>query len=193
MGFGTLSFLLPLVLVSLARAGDTVCPAGYEPRVITTTITRSQIISNSVPPSEASYATSLPDPVLGLLNANTTAPSPSQLSGSTTSLSDHASTTSFVSSESVAVGPTASSASADAGPTSSAEKFIGMGTRYGSGCTEEDCWQNGACSFVDYTLPPGIDGSTCVSADIWENGGNCGGCISVSYKGKAIIVMVRIH
>lgn len=39
----------------------------------------------------------------------------------------------------------------------------GQGTRYGDGCTEEDCWQDGACSFVDYKLPPGIDGSTCVS------------------------------
>lgn len=31
------------------------------------------------------------------------------------------------------------------------ETFFGLGTRYGDsdGCTEEDCWQNGACSFVD--------------------------------------------
>lgn len=67
----------------------------------------------------------------------------------------------------------------------------GMGTRYGDDCTEEDCWQGGACSFVDYTLPEGVDGSTCVSEDIWNQGANCGGCISVSYKGKKITVMVR--
>lgn len=67
----------------------------------------------------------------------------------------------------------------------------GLGTRYGDDCTEEDCWQSGACSFTDYTLPAGVDGSTCVSEDIWQNGANCGGCISVSYKGKKITVMVR--
>ncbi|KAK0386736.1 hypothetical protein NLU13_6572 [Sarocladium strictum] len=74
--------------------------------------------------------------------------------------------------------------------TSPSEKFIGLGTRYGGSCTEEDCWQNGACSFVGYDLPPGIDGTTCVSDAIWNNGANCGGCISVSYKGKTITVMV---
>lgn len=66
----------------------------------------------------------------------------------------------------------------------------GRGTRYGDDCTEEDCWQNGACSFTDYKLPSSIDGSTCVSQDIWNKGANCGGCISVSYKGKKITVMV---
>lgn len=67
----------------------------------------------------------------------------------------------------------------------------GLGTRYGDGCTEEDCWQSGACSFTDYVLPASVDGSTCVSEEIWNNGANCGGCISVSYKGKKITVMVR--
>lgn len=66
----------------------------------------------------------------------------------------------------------------------------GLGTRYGDDCTEEDCWQGGACSFTDYILPSSIDGSTCVSEEIWNNGANCGGCISVSYKGKKITVMV---
>jgi hypothetical protein len=76
-------------------------------------------------------------------------------------------------------------------PTSPApsEVFWGMGTRY-DGCTEEDCWQGGACSFVDYTLPATVDGSTCVSEEIWNNGAHCGGCISVTYKGKTITVMV---
>ena len=67
----------------------------------------------------------------------------------------------------------------------------GQGTRYGDGCTEEDCWQGGAWSFTDYTLPASIDGSTCVSEDIWNDGANCGGCIDVSYQGKKITVMVR--
>lgn len=66
----------------------------------------------------------------------------------------------------------------------------GMGTRYGDGCTEEDCWQGGACSFTDYVLPSSVDGSTCVSEDIWQQGYNCGGCISVSYKGKKLTIMV---
>jgi hypothetical protein len=66
----------------------------------------------------------------------------------------------------------------------------GQGTRYGDGCTEEDCWQGGACSFTDYTLPASVDGSTCVSEDIWNDGYNCGGCIEVSYQGKKIVVMV---
>jgi hypothetical protein len=66
----------------------------------------------------------------------------------------------------------------------------GLGTRYGGGCKEEDCWQNGACAFTDYELPAGIDGSTCVSEDIWENGAQCGGCISVTYKGKTLTIMV---
>ncbi|KAH7166489.1 RlpA-like double-psi beta-barrel-protein domain-containing protein-containing protein [Dactylonectria macrodidyma] len=77
--------------------------------------------------------------------------------------------------------------------TSSADDsqvFTGLGTRYGDSCTEEDCWQDGACSFVDYELPSTIDGSTCVSEDIWNNGANCGGCIQVSYKGTTITVMV---
>ena len=66
----------------------------------------------------------------------------------------------------------------------------GLGTRYGDDCTEEDCWQNGACSFVNYKLPSTVEGSTCVSEKIWNNGAQCGGCISVTYKGKTITVMV---
>ncbi|KAM0717608.1 hypothetical protein Q7P37_007460 [Cladosporium fusiforme] len=66
----------------------------------------------------------------------------------------------------------------------------GLGTRYGKNCNEEDCWQNGACAFTDYTLPSAVDGSTCVSEDIWDSSAQCGGCISVSYKGKTIVVMV---
>ncbi|KAK5114357.1 hypothetical protein LTR62_002609 [Meristemomyces frigidus] len=67
---------------------------------------------------------------------------------------------------------------------------VGQGTRYGAGCTEEDCWQGGACAFTDYTLPSSVDGSTCVSEEIWNSSAQCGGCISVSYKGKTITVMV---
>lgn len=70
--------------------------------------------------------------------------------------------------------------------------FTGLGTRYGDadGCTEENCWQNGACSFVGYDLPAGIDGSTCVSDEIWDKGANCGGCIQVTYKSKTLKIMV---
>lgn len=80
-----------------------------------------------------------------------------------------------------------SAAAVSANPT-----FTGLGTRYGDadGCTEENCWQKGACSFVDYKLPAGIDGSTCVSEEIWDNGANCGGCIEVKYKTKALKIMV---
>lgn len=85
---------------------------------------------------------------------------------------------------------TASPPSSNVSTSAATETFYGMGTRYGDGCTEEDCWQDGACSFVDYKLPASIDGSTCVSEDIWNNGANCGGCISVTYKGKTITIMV---
>jgi hypothetical protein len=67
---------------------------------------------------------------------------------------------------------------------------VGMGTRYGLNCKEEDCWQQGACAFTDYTLPSTVDGSTCVSEELWDTSYHCGGCISVSYKGKKIVVMV---
>ncbi|KAG6130945.1 hypothetical protein E4U12_003999 [Claviceps purpurea] len=78
-------------------------------------------------------------------------------------------------------------AAAPAGP-----KFVGLGTRYGLDypCTEADCWQKGSCSFTDYKLPAGIDGTTCVSEEIWDNGAHCGGCISVTYKGKTLTIMV---
>jgi hypothetical protein len=65
-----------------------------------------------------------------------------------------------------------------------------MGTRYGLNCKEEDCWQQGACAFTDYVLPSTVDGSTCVSEELWDTSYHCGGCISVSYKGKKIVVMV---
>ncbi|KAM6506940.1 hypothetical protein FALCPG4_018753 [Fusarium falciforme] len=87
--------------------------------------------------------------------------------------------------------PTVPSATASENAYAS-EVFTGLGTRYGlsDDCTEEDCWQNGACSFVDYDLPSGLDGSTCVSEDIWENGANCGRCISVTYNGVTLKIMV---
>lgn len=69
---------------------------------------------------------------------------------------------------------------------------VGMGTRYGLNCKEEDCWQDGACAFTDYTLPSAVDGSTCVSEALWDSSAHCGGCISVSYKGKKIVVMVSV-
>lgn len=68
---------------------------------------------------------------------------------------------------------------------------VGKGTRYGLNCKEEDCWQQGACAFTDYTLPSTVDGSTCVSEELWDTSYHCGGCISVSYKGKKIVVMVN--
>ena len=67
---------------------------------------------------------------------------------------------------------------------------VGQGTRYGLNCKEEDCWQQGACAFTDYVLPSTVDGSTCVSEELWDTSYHCGGCISVSYKGKKIVVMV---
>lgn len=88
----------------------------------------------------------------------------------------------------------AASTAANAAATSKNPVYTGLGTRYGDsdGCTEEDCWQKGACSFVGYDLPAGIDGSTCVSEDIWKDGANCGGCIQVSYKGKSLKIMVSL-
>ncbi|KAG6001965.1 hypothetical protein E4U21_003616 [Claviceps maximensis] len=94
--------------------------------------------------------------------------------------------------DSDAVPAAAPAAAAPAAAAAKSEKFVGMGTEYGLDypCTEYDCWQHGSCSFTDYTLPAGIDGTTCVSEVIWDNGAHCGGCISVSYKGKTIKVMV---
>lgn len=69
----------------------------------------------------------------------------------------------------------------------------GKGTWYGMSCGEEACWQQGACAFTDYVLPSSIAGSTCVSETIWNNGQNCGGCVSITYKGGAKkIAMVRL-
>ncbi|GAB0135196.1 hypothetical protein EsDP_00003542 [Epichloe bromicola] len=81
----------------------------------------------------------------------------------------------------------------------SGSKFIGLGTMYRGdkyhgdekdSCQEEDCWQQGACSFTDYHLPAGIDGSTCISEDLWENGAHCGKCITVTHEGKTLTLMV---
>lgn len=69
----------------------------------------------------------------------------------------------------------------------------GLGTRYCPDGNEEDCWQDGACAFVDYDLPAGIDGSTCVSEEIWDSAAHCGQCISVTYKGKTLKVMVCFY
>lgn len=66
----------------------------------------------------------------------------------------------------------------------------GMGTRYCPDGNEQDCWQDGACAFVDYTLPASLDGSTCVSEEIWEGSAQCGKCISVTYQGKTLKIMV---
>ena len=69
----------------------------------------------------------------------------------------------------------------------------GKCTWYGMSCGEEACWQQGACAFTDYVLPSSIAGSTCVSETIWNNGQNCGGCVSITYKGGAKkIAMVRL-
>ncbi|KAG5925883.1 hypothetical protein E4U53_003209 [Claviceps sorghi] len=65
----------------------------------------------------------------------------------------------------------------------------GPGTRYDH-CTEADCWQKGACAMTDYTLPPGVDGTTCLSELIFDKGAHCGGCIEANYKGKTHILMV---
>ncbi|KAG5974344.1 hypothetical protein E4U55_008228 [Claviceps digitariae] len=81
-----------------------------------------------------------------------------------------------------------------ASPVTNSPKFVGKGTLYGldydAKCRDFGCWPTGSCSFVDYTLPKGIDGTTCVSDAIWDNGANCGGCISVTYKGKKLTIMV---
>ncbi|RSL83389.1 hypothetical protein CDV31_016834 [Fusarium ambrosium] len=116
-----------------------------------------------------------------------------KLPHSTLSAVVHAKTTSTSAAKAAVklAAPTVSSVAASE-KTSTSEVFTGLGTRYGlsDGCTEEDCWQNGACSFVGYDLPSGLDGSTCVSEDIWENGANCGGCISVTYNGVTLKIMV---
>ncbi|KAK8063651.1 hypothetical protein PG996_008303 [Apiospora saccharicola] len=82
-----------------------------------------------------------------------------------------------------------SASPAPAGLTTSAAE-TGQGTWYGESCGEEGCWQNGPCAFVDYVLPSGIDGSTCVSETIWDNAYHCGGCVSITYKGKKKIAMI---
>ncbi|USP74912.1 carbohydrate-binding module family 63 protein [Curvularia clavata] len=77
------------------------------------------------------------------------------------------------------------SSTADAG-----EVFNGDTTWYGKTCGEESCWQNGACAFVDYTLPATIDGSTCVSEVIWNSSYHCGACVEITYKGQKKIAMI---
>lgn len=86
----------------------------------------------------------------------------------------------------------ASASAPSAVPTSSGLDVTqyGLGTWYGGDCGEQDCWNGAACQFVDYDLPPGIDGTTCVSLDIWDTSYQCGGCVSVTYKGATKIAMV---
>lgn len=175
--------LLPLLLASMSLAGEDTCPAGAV-EVVVETITTTDYAT--IAPSGASSVSSVSvvEPTTpGTLFVASSA------QASWTTVKQPTSTTSVSAVHSISSSTTAASAS----PVPTSETFVGLGTRYGDDCTEEDCWQNGACSFVDYTLPSGIDGSTCVSQDIWNNGANCGGCISVTYKGKTITVMVRSY
>jgi hypothetical protein len=91
--------------------------------------------------------------------------------------------------------PVASSASvvssSSADTSASGEVYKGDTTWYGKTCGEEECWQGGACAFVDYTLPATIDGSTCVSEVIWNSSYHCGACVEITYQGKKKIAMVR--
>ncbi|KAL5596659.1 hypothetical protein BROUX41_006647 [Berkeleyomyces rouxiae] len=68
--------------------------------------------------------------------------------------------------------------------------FYGIGSRLESDCKEKDCWDNGHCSFVDYDLPAGIDGTASVAGDIWNKGSNCGGCVEVKHEGQTYTLMV---
>lgn len=205
--------LLPLLLAGMSLAGEDTCPAGAVEVAVVETITitdYSLVHPNTIAPSGASSISSV-----SMVESTTSAtlvaasaqafsvssisvvesPTPATLvatsaqTSSWTTVKQPTATTSVSTVQPLSSSTTATSASA----VSTSETFVGLGTRYGDDCTEEDCWQNGACSFVDYELPSGIDGSTCVSQDIWNNGANCGGCISVTYKGKTITVMVRSY
>lgn len=166
---------LNLLLQGLALAGDG-CPAVRPPAPI----------SEPAPPAATPETASSTEAAVQVSAVPTTFSvrvSPSAMP------SPDAPSTETTGADSVSVSPTIPPA-ASGTQSAAGEKFIGLGTRYGGTCTEEDCWNSGACSFVGYNLPAGIDGSTCVSEDIWNNGANCGGCISVTYKGKTITVMV---
>lgn len=215
MYFNNLIFL-PLLLAGMSLAGEDTCPAGAVEVVVVETVTitdYSLVHPTTIAPSGASSvspvsAVESPTPAtlvaasaqassvssLSLSVAESTTPgtlvASSAQTSSWTTVKQSTSTTSVSAVQPISSSATATSASA---AVSTSETFVGLGTRYGDDCTEEDCWQNGACSFVDYELPSGIDGSTCVSQDIWNNGANCGGCISVTYKGKTITVMVRSY
>lgn len=179
---------LPLALATLCLASGDSCPIDAIEVVIVKTIV----------PVEISPVPSISDVVPNQPIASTTVgvTGPSILSSAALSMTAEPKSTSAtlipqIRSSSLTVAVPAPSSHAGSSTTSASETFYGLGTRYGTNeCTEYDCWQNGACSFVDYTLPAGIDGTTCVSSDIWNNGANCGGCISVTYKGKTITVMV---
>ncbi|KAL1888560.1 hypothetical protein Cpir12675_006124 [Ceratocystis pirilliformis] len=68
--------------------------------------------------------------------------------------------------------------------------FYGEGSRMETDCGEKDCWNGGQCSFVDYDLPAGIDGTASIAGDIWNKGSNCGGCVAVKHEGQAYTLMV---
>ncbi|EOA86747.1 carbohydrate-binding module family 63 protein [Exserohilum turcica Et28A] len=88
--------------------------------------------------------------------------------------------------------PNASSPGTSSPPDTAAngQIFKGDTTWYGESCGEEECWQKGACAFVDYTLPATIDGSTCVSEVIWNSSYHCGACVEITYQGKKKIAMI---
>lgn len=204
----------PLLLAGMSLAGEDTCPAGAVEVVVVETVTitdYSLVHPTTIAPSGVSAVSSVSvvesttpatlvassaqvSSVSSLSAAESTTPeilvASSAQTSSWTTVKQSTSTTSVSTIQPISSSTTATSASA---AVSTSETFVGLGTRYGDDCTEEDCWQNGACSFVDYELPSGIDGSTCVSQDIWNNGANCGGCISVTYKGKTITVMVRSY
>lgn len=168
-------------LASLALAGDDACPIGDEPTVSSSAAEIQTTTAAVAAVSTASSTISIP---LSSSSSSTT-------SVSATTLISQVQVASSTASATASVTLSLSSTSSTASAATATETFWGVGTRYGDGtCTEEDCWQSGACSFVDYTIPSSIDGTTCVSDDIWNNGANCGGCISVTYKGKTITVMV---
>jgi hypothetical protein len=48
----------------------------------------------------------------------------------------------------------------------------------------------GTCMFSNYTLPPGIYGSTMSGPD-WDAGGMCGGCLFVRGERGAVVAMVH--
>lgn len=174
--------LFPLLLATVSLAGEDTCPAG--PVEVAGETTTTTGLGPGQPTTIVPSAVSSVSPV-SVVESTTSAPLVASSTQASWTTVVYPTSTAPVSN----VQPISSTATSTS-PAPTSETFVGLGTRYGDDCTEEDCWQNGACSFVDYTLPAGIDGSTCVSQDIWNNGANCGGCISVTYKGKTITVMV---